>query len=340
MSESPELVAEIGAGAGALTAGTETEAQKRRRLRQERILNRGNDRLSRIKSTFSQAQEESDKAELGMAGGHELKTAEGTPVEHTSGISIDAINEAAIDNGSSQPRRRAGNLARKARQEAEEAAAAAEFEGTAAEAPVEERTLRSSRLRPTVATADTNSDALHDNVNATISDPAAAAVAAAAGGGTGLREFLAGRRFSAVGLSRAFVKLVPVVGVYMFGVSREARYEQLVGESAEDVRSKWANLLRARPDGRLEEWANGNYILWYLLMLELVIYVAYFLIGGNGSGQRTAPSRSLSSSLLAQIPGVPAWSLVALSAGSRLLDSLSILLFLTALSITMKSSTP
>ncbi|KAJ1898412.1 hypothetical protein LPJ66_002774 [Kickxella alabastrina] len=337
MSESPEIVAETGAGAGALAASTETEAQKRRRLRQERILNRGNDRLSRIKSTFSQAQEESDKAELGMVGGHELNTSEGAPVEHTSGISIEAINEAAVDNGSSQPRRRAGNLARKARQEAEEAAAAAEFEGTAAEAPVEERTLRSSRLRPTVATADTNSDALHDNVNATVADPAAAA--ATAGGGTGLRGFLAGRRFSAVGLSRAFVKLVPVVGVYMFGVSREARYEQLVGESAEDVRSKWASLLRARPDGRLEEWANGNYILWYLLMLELVIYVAYFLIGGNGSGQRTAPSRSLSSSLLAQIPGVPAWSLVALSAGSRLLDSLSILLFLTALSITMKSST-
>ncbi|KAJ2401470.1 hypothetical protein GGI10_006035, partial [Coemansia sp. RSA 2530] len=141
--------------------------------------------------------------------------------------------------------------------------------------------------------------------------------------------FLPARRFSAVGLSRAIVKLLPVVGVFVYGVSREARYERFVGDNQDDVRAKWTGLLRARPDSRLEEWASGNYLFWYLLLLELLIYGAYFLLYDG----RARPRQT--SSLLAQIPGMPDWPFVLFSATSRIADSLSILLFLTAFSIAL-----
>ncbi|KAJ2843209.1 hypothetical protein J3B02_005335, partial [Coemansia erecta] len=70
--------------------GAETEAQRRRRLRQERILNRGTDRLSKIKGTFSQVQQESVEDDISIAGGHELKTAEAEE-PHISGIALESI---------------------------------------------------------------------------------------------------------------------------------------------------------------------------------------------------------------------------------------------------------
>ncbi|KAJ2778621.1 hypothetical protein GGI15_004121 [Coemansia interrupta] len=318
-------------GASLSTGSTESEVQRRRRLRQERILNRGGDRLSKIKSTFSQAQEEAGQGELGVVGGHEIKTA---AEPHTAGVSLESLS-ASADSQSPQPRRRAGNLARKARQEAEARAAEA--------APTAEKVAsRGSRVRETVSAADINSDALHESVNAAIADPASesAILAAADVSDSAQSGVLRARRFSAIGLSRAIVKLAPVLGVYVYGLMRESSYEHLLGETRDEVAAKWSGLLVSRPDGRREEWAGGSFLLWYLLVLEVFICGAYFVLGdasssGSNGGRRRRFARSSVPSMLAQIPGVPDWAFVALSAGGRMLDSLSVLLFLTAASITV-----
>ncbi|KAJ2637358.1 hypothetical protein GGF40_002417 [Coemansia sp. RSA 1286] len=329
------------------TIAAETEAQRRRRLRQERILNRGTDRLSKIKGTFSQVQQESSEEGIAVAGGHELKTAQ-TDEPHISGIALESISSTS-GRDSPQPRRRAGNMARKARQEAEaEAEVAAELaaeskSATAAVAPILSQGARgavSSRgksVRAAVNTADINSDALHGSLDAEIADPAGeSSLLAAERGASSASGLLASRRFSAVGLSRAIVRLVPVLGMFVYGVARESSYEQLLGESDHEVRAKWSNLLVSRPDPRREEWANGNYLLWYLFVLEAVIYASYLVLNGN-SRRPTMPSASISP-LLSRIPGIPSWSVVVFSAADRLLDSLSILLFMTAVSITLTAS--
>ncbi|KAJ1958881.1 hypothetical protein GGI12_004634, partial [Dipsacomyces acuminosporus] len=105
----------------------ETEAQRRRRLRQERILNRGSDRLNRIKGTFSKVQDEAGKVEMGVVGGHELKTAVPLPASsvkeaaeesasHVAGISLDSVSDSQSNSEAAapKPRRRVGNLGRKA----------------------------------------------------------------------------------------------------------------------------------------------------------------------------------------------------------------------------------
>ncbi|KAJ1722654.1 hypothetical protein LPJ53_002958 [Coemansia erecta] len=326
-------------GASLPAGGTESEVQRRRRLRQERILNRGGDRLSKIKSTFSQAQEEAGQSELGVVGGHDIKPA---AEPHIAGVSLDSLS-AAASSPSPQPRRRAGNLARKARQEAEEARAAetAPYAG-------EKVASRGSRVRETVNTADINSDALHESVNAAIADPASeSAILAAASGDVsdGAQDggVFRARRFSAIGLSRAIVKLVPVLGVFVYGLMRESGYEHLLGETEDEVAAKWSGLLVSRPDGRREEWASGNFLLWYLLVLEVFICGAYFVLGdgsgsGSNGGRRRRFARSSVPAILTRIPGVPDWAFVALSAGGRVLDSLSVLLFLTAASITMSGA--
>ncbi|KAJ1818215.1 hypothetical protein LPJ56_003896 [Coemansia sp. RSA 2599] len=316
-----------------LSTGTETEAQRRRRLRQERILNRGTDRLSKIKGTFSQAQQESSQDELAIAGGHELKTAEAEE-PHVSGIALESIGSNS-GRDSPQPRRRAGNLARKARQEAEAEAEAGE--GTKDE-PLAATTSASASsrgkgVRAAVGTADINSDALYQSLDAEIADPAGeSSMLAAEASLVSARGLLSSRRFSAIGLSRAIVRLVPVLGVFVYGLARESSYERLLGESDLEVRAKWSNLLASRPDPRREEWANGNYLLWYMFMLEAVIYASYLAL--NDSSRRPISSTAMLP-LLSRIPGIPGWSVAVFSAADRLLDSLSILLFMTALSISL-----
>ncbi|KAJ2030286.1 hypothetical protein IWW57_001260 [Coemansia sp. S610] len=303
------------------TATNETEAQRRRRVRQERILNRGGDRLGRIRETLGAAQEEADKCDLDIVGGHELKTE--AAAAHVAGISLDLLNEASTAAGvAPKPRRRAGNLGRKARLDAGEDSIP-RFASATASGPSSDPGEDSSApaARPVVHGADIDSTPLRDIADEAIADASADTLASGA--------LLPARRFSAVGLSRAIVKLLPVVGVFVYGVSREARYERFVGDNQDDVRAKWTGLLRARPDSRLEEWASGNYLFWYLLLLELLIYGAYFLL----SDGRARPRQT--SSLLAQIPGMPDWPFVLFSATSRIADSLSILLFLTAFSIAL-----
>ncbi|KAJ1839901.1 hypothetical protein LPJ73_006601, partial [Coemansia sp. RSA 2703] len=230
-------------GTSLSATGTESEAQRRRRLRQERILNRGGDRLSKIKSTFSQAQEEAGQSELGIVGGHDISPAE----PHTAGVSLDSLG-ASASGQSSQPRRRAGNMARKARQEAQARATETESPG--------------SRVRETVNSADINSDALHESVNAAIADPASesAILAASDGPAAATGGLFRPRRFSAIGLSRAIVKLAPVFGVFIYGLIRESSYEHLLGETKDEVAAKWSGLLVSRPDARREEWASGNFL--------------------------------------------------------------------------------
>ncbi|KAJ1734301.1 hypothetical protein LPJ61_001148 [Coemansia biformis] len=288
-------------------AAVESEAQRRRRLRQERIRNRGGDGLSRIKGTLAQAQEETDSYEMAMAGGHELKTA--TQSACAAGIALDL---AAGDADTVRPRRRVGNLARKARLEAE--------------ADGERGALPEAKA----AATDIDSSALHDTLTAEIADPAGevlqlapdaqSADGAAAGSGP-----LAARRFSVAGLARSVVRLAPVLGVFVYGIRREAAHERLMGDGEADVRAKWTGLLNARPDGRLDEWAAGNYLLWYVIIVEAVLYGAYLAL----ADRRARPS----SSLLARIPGVPGWAVALLPAGRRVLDSTALLLFLAALSI-------
>ncbi|KAJ2776879.1 hypothetical protein H4R18_005446 [Coemansia javaensis] len=280
-------------------AGPESEAQRRRRLRQERILNRGGDRLSRIKGTFSQAQAEAgaESGELAVAGGHELKTA---AAAHTAGISLEALE------GEAQPRRRAGNLARKARLEA----AANDSSGAEASPRPE------PRARPAVEAADINSNALHDTVTAAIADPAGDMAPAAAAAGEG-------RRFSAGGLARAAVRLAPTAAVFVYGLRREAAHERLLGDSAADVRAKWAGLLRARPDARLDEWAGGSHLLWYVIVVEAALYGAYLALSDRR--QRPGPS--------ALLAAAPAWAAALAPAAGRILDGLALLLLLTAGSI-------
>ncbi|KAJ2828621.1 hypothetical protein FBU31_002878 [Coemansia sp. 'formosensis'] len=307
------------------TASGETEAQRRRRVRQERILNRGGDRLGRIRETLGAAQEEADKSDLGIVGGHELKT-ETVATTHVAGISLDSLDEPNAAAGAAlKPRRRAGNLGRKARLEAgntsEDSATrllSASASGVSSD-PGDD--ISAPIARPAVRGADIDGTPLRDVVEDAIADPCTDTLP------SGL--FVSARRFSAIGLSRAVVKLVPVVGLFVYGINREARYERFVGDNKDDVRAKWTGLLTARPDSRLEEWASGNYLFWYLLILELLIYGAYFLL----SDGRARPRQR--SSLLAQIPGMPDWPFVLLSATNRIADSLSILLFLTAFSIAL-----
>ncbi|KAJ2500704.1 hypothetical protein IWW47_003192 [Coemansia sp. RSA 2052] len=319
----------MSAEASNVSSSGETEVQRRRRLRQERILNRGGDRLGRIRDTLGAAQEEADKVELGVVGGHELKTE--ASAAHVAGISLDLLDDEA-SAAAAKPRRRAGNLGRKARLEAgdmSDGSGLLAFASASASAPasVSASGLNSDMgedssaptIRPAASRADVDGTPLLDVAEEAIADPGAEVLP------TG--SLMSGRRFSAAGLSRAIVKLVPVVGVFVYGVNREARYERFVGDSKDDVRAKWTGLLTARPDSQLEEWASGNYLFWYLLILELLIYGAYFLL----SDGRTRPRQS--SSMLAQIPGIPSWPFVLLSAANRIADSLSVLLFLTGLSI-------
>ncbi|KAJ2721347.1 hypothetical protein GGI07_004017 [Coemansia sp. Benny D115] len=336
-------------------AGTESEAQRRRRLRQERILNRGSDRLSRIKGTFSQVQEEAGKNEqephqLDMVGGHEIKTSEAMPKDaatpqkvHTEGISLESLSEAANSNRDSASntsdgsasnatagaafgtplRRRAGNLARKARLEAEAEAEAESLPSLATSrgAAVDARSAKSNRIREAAST----SSAAAEFSAADLSDSTA-----------GLQSQVStARRFSALGLSQAAVRLAPVVGVYLFGLMREARYGRFVGERADETRLKWAGLLKEKQDARMGVWSDSNYLVWYLLMLEVLIYSAYVVLGGS---RRPPMPRGQLASLLAYVPGVPAWSLAAVSASTRMLDSVCILLFLTAVGILLPSA--
>ncbi|KAJ2162387.1 hypothetical protein GGF46_000751 [Coemansia sp. RSA 552] len=302
----------------------ESDAQRRRRLRQERILARGSDGLNRIRGTFSQVQDESDTGEMGMVGGHELKT---SGAAHTAGISLDALADS--DSSSSKPpRRRAGNLARKARQEAAAAAVTdAGSEGNARPAPAPPRidtvhtragSMLDSTLTPEVADPAAESSAARPAPSMLGTTPSSSSSSSSGGGGGGL---WASRRFSAVGLSRSIAQLVPVLGVFIYGLRREAAYEHLMGDSAADVEAKWTQLATARPDSRLDEWANGNFLLWYVIVGEAVLYGTYLALAGSGR------SRSM------MIPGIPAWTGPLLSVGGRILDSLAILLFLTAVSI-------
>ncbi|KAJ2492053.1 hypothetical protein IWW37_001767 [Coemansia sp. RSA 2050] len=308
-----------------ITATNETEAQRRRRLRQERILNRGGDRLGRIRETLGAAQEEASKRDLDIVGGHELKT--GASAAHVAGISLDLLDEASTAAGAApKPRRRAGNLGRKARLDACDVGdnSIPRFATVPASGPSSDLSEDNSApmARPAARGADINSTPLRDTAEEAIADDASTDTLPSG-------VFFPARRFSAVGLSRAIVKLLPVVLVFVYGANREAGYERFVGDSKDDVRAKWTGLLRARPDSRLEEWASGNYLFWYLLLLELLIYGAYFLLSdGRARPQQTG-------SLLAWVPGMPDWLFVLLSATSRIADSLSILLFLTAFSIAL-----
>ncbi|PIA16951.1 hypothetical protein COEREDRAFT_86700 [Coemansia reversa NRRL 1564] len=306
------------------TEPVESEAQKRRRLRQERILNRGNDRLGRIRSTLSQTQDELSTSEMSMVGGHELKTAETTT--HVAGISLDSVENTATD---SRPRRRAGNLARAARLKAEAAMDQQPFSNTNVGSGSGEKDIRQA-----INTANINSNALHDTVTAEIADPVAnvpsqletsTSFASPTGGVQPPGNIVMVRRFSVAGLLQSVVRLMPVLSVFVYGIRREAGYERLMGDSEADVRSKWANLLESRPDSRLDEWASGNFLLWYVMIVEAVLYGTYLVL--------TDRRPQTSNALLANIPGIPGWTSVIFSAGGRILDSIALLLFLTALCI-------
>ncbi|KAJ1872373.1 DNA-directed RNA polymerase III subunit C1 (rpo31) [Coemansia sp. RSA 990] len=236
----------------------ETEAQRRRRLRQERILNRGNDRLNRIKGTFSKVQSETPSNELNVVGGHELTTS-----PHTSAVSLDATDSDS-SNISSQ-RRLKGNLARKARLDSHKDA--------------------SSRLHNQSASQSESSGALEDMVTAPVNDPAAriAQEEPAEGGMADAPPMMARRRFSAAGLVQSLVRLAPITSVFVLGLRRESAYENLLGDSAEDVDAKWAQLLNARPDPRLDEWASGNFLLWHVLVIEAVLFIAYLALSDRRS---------------------------------------------------------
>ncbi|KAJ2848355.1 hypothetical protein IWW36_003349 [Coemansia brasiliensis] len=277
----------------------ETEAQRRRRLRQERILNRGNDRLNRIKGTFSKVQSETPSSELSVAGGHELTTS-----PHTSAVSLDATDSDS-SNISSQ-RRPKGNLARKARLDSHKDA--------------------SSRLRTQPASQSDPSGILEDTVNAPVSDPAAriAQEEPVEGGVADSSPVLVKRRFSAAGLVQSLVRLAPIASVFMLGLRRESAYESLLGDSAEDVDAKWAQLLNARPDPRLDEWASGNFLLWHVLIIEAVLFIAYLALSDRHHSYR--PSGILAAYL-------PPWSSMLFSATNRAVDSVSLLLFFTAAAI-------
>ncbi|KAJ2794381.1 hypothetical protein H4R20_006246 [Coemansia guatemalensis] len=306
------------------TEPVESEAQRRRRLRQERILNRGNDRLGRIRSTLSQTQEELSSGEMSMVGGHELKTAE--PTAHVAGISLDSVDRTAAD---SRPRRRAGNLARAARLKAEAARDQQPLHDSNTSAGSDGKDIRQA-----LNTVDINSNALHDAVTAEIADPAAnrpsqlgasASFASSTDGAQAPSHLVTARRFSVTGLSQSVVRLMPVLSVFVYGIRRESGYERLMGDSEADVRAKWANLLDARPDSRLDEWAGGNFLLWYVMLIEAVLYGAYLILADRRP--------QTSNALLANIPGLPGWTAAVFSAGGRILDSISLLLFLTALCI-------
>ncbi|KAJ2082930.1 hypothetical protein H4R24_001200 [Coemansia sp. RSA 988] len=306
------------------TEPVESEAQKRRRLRQERILNRGNDRLGRIRSALSQTQEELSTSEMSMVGGHELKTAE--PTKHIAGISLDSIDSTAAD---SRPRRRAGNLARAARLKAEAAKDQQSLYDNSIDTESAEKNIQHA-----INTADINSNALHDTVTAEISDPAAnrpsqlgasLSFASSTDSVQASGHPVMARRFSMAGLSQSVVRLMPVLGVFVYGIRREAGYERLMGDSEADVRAKWANLLNSRPDSRLDEWASGNFLLWYVMLVEAVLYGAYVVLADRRP--------QTSNTLLANIPGIPGWIAIVFSAGGRILDSISLLLFLTALCV-------
>ncbi|KAJ2616795.1 hypothetical protein H4S08_000631 [Coemansia sp. RSA 1365] len=302
----------------------ESEAQKRRRLRQERILNRGNDRLGRIRNTLSQTQDELSTSEMSMVGGHELKTAE--PTTHVAGISLDSIESTATDN---RPRRRAGNLARAARLKAEDARNQQPLSNSITGSGSDEKDIRQN-----IKTANINSDALHDTVTAEISDPVAngpSQLETSTSFASSTNEIQSPgnpvmvRRFSVAGLLQSLVRLIPVLSVFVYGIRREAGYERLMGDSEADVRAKWTNLLESRPDSRLDEWASGNFLLWYVMIVEAVLYGTYLLL--------TDRRPQTSNTLLSNIPGIPGWTSVVFSAGGRILDSIALLLFLTALCI-------
>ncbi|KAJ2502375.1 hypothetical protein GGH96_001171 [Coemansia sp. RSA 1972] len=255
----------------------ETEAQKRRRLRQERILNRGSDRLGRIKDTLSQVQSEASSPELSISG-HELKT-------HTAGISLDSVDS----TDPPKPRRRAGNLARKARMES------AHTPSVSATNPVLE---------------DTANPMLEDTANAEISDP-------------GQERTSVSRVFSMAGLAAGVVRLMPVASVFVYGMRRETAHERLLGDSPQDVHVKWASLLRARPDARLDEWAPGNSVLQNVLVVEMLLYTAFLL------AFRRVP-RAPSGLLMSLLPSQ--FAIVA-AAFQRIADVVSLLLFFTLVSI-------
>ncbi|KAJ2395746.1 hypothetical protein GGI23_004188 [Coemansia sp. RSA 2559] len=312
-------------------APAETEAQKRRRLRQERIMNRGGDRLNRIKGTLNKVQEENSDSELAMAGGHELKTA----ADRSPSIS----ETCAMDADSAKPQRRVGNLARKAKLEADDDSSDLRSSGAdSASGSTRERSKR--RARTAIEAADINSDALDDAGDAAIADPAnesprflpsASSMSSLPspftpdeGGG-----MVEQRQFSAIGLSRSVARMIPAVSIYMYGLRREAAHEHLMSDNEDDVRAKWTRLLTTRPDRHLDEWASGSHLLWYALVLELVLFAAYFALSGGQQGRR----QRAASSVLAQIPGVPGWMSDLFSVGNRVVDSMSVLLFFTALSI-------
>ncbi|KAJ1666351.1 hypothetical protein IW140_001080 [Coemansia sp. RSA 1813] len=317
-------------------AAVETEAQKRRRLRQERIMNRGGDRLSRIKSTLNKVQEENSDSEIAMAGGHELITA----ADRSPSISEPSTVDAEVGATSAKPQRRVGNLARKAKLEADDESSDLRSSGGDS-APGSARERNKRRTRAAIQAADINSDALHDTVIAAIADPAAelprflpsapsssslpSSFSSDESGALG--GMLAQRQFSAIGLSRSIARMVPVISIYLYGLRREANHEHLMSDNEDDIRAKWTSLMNTRPDSHLDEWANGSHLLWYAIVLELVLFAAYFILS-DGRRQRRTPL-----SLIAQIPGVPSWTSDLVSAGNRVVDSMSILLFFTALSI-------
>ncbi|KAJ1737322.1 hypothetical protein LPJ72_000602 [Coemansia sp. Benny D160-2] len=309
----------------------ETEVQRRRRLRQERIMDRGGDRLSRIKNTLSQVQEENSDSEIAIAGGHALKHAVDRSPSISEQSTIDLDKEASV----SRPLRRVGNLARKAKLEAEnDSGSIQSSDGDSVSGSVRERSRR--RTQAAIQTADINSDALHDTVDAAIADPAddaprflpsepSSSFSLDESAGTG-GAVIAPRQFSAIGLSRAIARSVPIISIYLYGLRRENGHERLMGDREDDVHAKWAGLLNTRPDSRLDEWAGGSYLFWYAIVLEIILFAAYSALS---SGRRRAPP----SLVVGLIPGIPSWTSDVVAVGNRIVDSLSILLFLTALSI-------
>ncbi|KAJ2768212.1 hypothetical protein IWQ56_003026 [Coemansia nantahalensis] len=255
---------------------------------------------------------------MALAGGHELKTA--AKAECTPGISLDSADGAP---SAVRPRRRVGNLARKARLEAESGQSTpSEATGSPSEG---ER-----RGRPAADSADIDSSALDEMLTTAIADPAddvsrLASDALLADGLPPAAGLAVVQRLSVARLARSVARLVPVVGIFVYGVRREAAHERLMGDGAADVHAKWTGLLTARPDSRLDEWAGGNHLLWYVIVVEAVLCGAYLALAG---GRPRAAN-----SLLARIPGVPSWATAVLPAGRRVVDSTALLLLLAAFSI-------
>ncbi|KAJ1920148.1 hypothetical protein H4219_001521 [Mycoemilia scoparia] len=257
-------------------------AAEARRLRKERILKKGNDRLNRIKSTYNEALTTQDAgASLQIPSSNtqneniESTTRDTTPSkENTDNDSQDYLRASPAPT----PRRRVGNLARKAKEtpkvaDSKDKNAAIKSIDELLQKPLnisnsDEKggkndvrvSQKSSKQPPSKgAVKSPDDDKLSPRTKALLEslDKDNIGHKTSAYGHNTLSNMSQSTQLSIAGLTKVVFQLFPTLSLMGYTIWKERNYSKTV--NGWRTRQKLADLLVEKPDPALEEWAPGSY---------------------------------------------------------------------------------